>query len=114
MTRSLVTTDTGANLFDPIIQFTEWIQARTEFIDEALDAFLESPVCKDSSGAPLECNVVLFGAGYDTRALRFRHAHDHKINLISNQLSRVKTSCMTNLERRMTLNGIENAMGQSF
>jgi len=88
-TRSLVTTDTGANLFDPIIQFTEWIQARTEFIDEALDAFLESPVCKDSSGAPLECNVVLFGAGYDTRALRFRHAHDHKINLIEVDLESV-------------------------
>jgi len=88
-TRSLVTTDAGANLFDPIVQFTEWIQARTDFIDEALDAFLSSPVCQDSSGKPLQCNVVLFGAGYDTRALRYRHAHDHKMNIIEVDLDSV-------------------------
>ena len=41
-TKSLVTTDAGAALFDPVIQFTEWIQARTEFIDGSLDKFLAS------------------------------------------------------------------------
>ena len=88
-TRGLVTTPQGAALFDPIVKFTEWIQARTEFIDGGLDAFLSSPVCNDSNGKALECNVVLFGAGYDTRALRYRHAHDDKINFMEVDLADV-------------------------
>ena len=83
-TKGLVTTPGGASLFDPILQFTEWVEARTEFIDKGLDLFLESPVCQDS-----ECNVVLFGAGYDTRALRYRHCHNHKINFMEVDLPSV-------------------------
>ena len=83
-TRGLVTTPRGAKLFNPIVQFTEWIQSRTEFIDGALDAFLQSPPANtltydsdsDSTTTPAPCNVVLFGAGYDTRALRYRHRHE--------------------------------------
>jgi O-methyltransferase involved in polyketide biosynthesis len=89
-TRNLVCTDAGAALFDPILQFTEWIQARTEFIDTALDRFLQSPVCTcEKTGKPLECNVVLFGAGYDTRALRYRHAHGGIANFIEVDLPAV-------------------------
>ena len=81
-TRGLVTTEGGSRLFDPIVKFTEWIQARTDFIDNAVDHFLTSPACTNESGNAVECNIVLFGAGYDTRSLRFRHAHDDKINFM--------------------------------
>jgi len=89
-TRALVTSDAGSRLFNPIIQFTEWIQARTDFIDGSLDAYLSSPVCfDDKSKESLPCNVVLIGAGYDTRALRYRHANDHKINMMEVDLPKV-------------------------
>ena len=89
-TRGLVTSETGASLLDPILKFAEWIQARTEFIDSALDNFLSSPACRDSStDTDKACNVVLFGAGYDTRALRYRHKHSSKINFIEVDLPEV-------------------------
>ena len=89
-TRGLVTSEAGAALLDPILKFAEWIQSRTEFIDEALDSFLSSPVCNNpDTGKALECNVVLFGAGYDTRALRYRHKHEGKINFIEVDLPSV-------------------------
>jgi methyltransferase (TIGR00027 family) len=89
-TRNLVCTDAGSALFDPILQFTEWIQARTEFIDAGLDRFLQSPVCTcEKTGKPLECNVALFGAGYDTRALRYRHAHGGNANFLEVDLPAV-------------------------
>ena len=88
-TRGLVTSEWGASLLDPILKFAEWIQARTEFIDEALENFLSSPACTDSDGTKLECNVVLFGAGYDTRALRYRHRHSEMINFIEVDLPEV-------------------------
>ena len=80
-TRGLVTSEAGARLFDPILKFTEWIQARTDFIDAGVEHFLSSPACRDAkTGDARRCNVVLFGAGYDTRALRFRNSHNGKIN----------------------------------
>ncbi len=89
-TRGLVTSKSGAALLDPILKFAEWIQARTEFIDSSLDMFLSSPVCRDSKTDELrECNLVLFGAGYDTRALRYRHKHGGKINFIEVDLPNV-------------------------
>ena len=89
-TRGLVTTEAGAKLFDPIVQFTEWIEARTTFIDGGLEHFLTSPVCTDpETGEKLECNVVLFGAGYDTRALRYRHKHNNKANFFEVDLPSV-------------------------
>ena len=62
---SLVTSDYSKKLFQPIRKFAEWIASRTSFIDKSLDDFLEF-----NDGG--ECNVVLFGSGYDTRALRYR------------------------------------------
>lgn len=89
-TKFLVTSEWGANLLDPILPFAEWIEARTDFIDNGLDHFLSSPICTDSlSGQKLECNVVLFGAGYDTRALRYRHAHANMANFIEVDLPSV-------------------------
>jgi len=91
-TRGLVTTKTGASLFNPIIQFTEWIQARTDFIEDAVGYFLGSPECsgdEDANSSPKECNIVLFGAGYDTRAIRYRNAHGSKINFIEVDLPEV-------------------------
>uniref|UniRef100_A0A7S1Z823 Rieske domain-containing protein n=1 Tax=Ditylum brightwellii TaxID=49249 RepID=A0A7S1Z823_9STRA len=89
-TRGLVTSDSGAQLLEPILKFAEWIQARTDFIDASLGNFLSSPVCKDpETGEALECNIVLFGAGYDTRALRYRHEHEGKINFIEVDLPSV-------------------------
>jgi len=89
-TRDLVTTEWGANLLDPILPFAEWIESRTDFIDTGLDHFLSSPLCTHpETGIKLECNIVLFGAGYDTRALRFRHKHGSKANFIEVDLPSV-------------------------
>lgn len=71
-TRDIVTSKQGASLFQPIIKFTEWIQARTKFIDNGLNHFLTSPLCLSKvDGSSLFCNTILIGAGYDTRVLRF-------------------------------------------
>lgn len=79
-TRGIVTSKEGASLFQPIVQFTEWIQARTDFIDGGLNHFLSSPLCtSEEDGSSMPCNAILIGAGYDTRALRFRNKHEGKI-----------------------------------
>eukprot|EP00587_Corethron_hystrix_P003373 CAMPEP_0113314904 /NCGR_PEP_ID=MMETSP0010_2-20120614/10777_1 /TAXON_ID=216773 ORGANISM="Corethron hystrix, Strain 308" /NCGR_SAMPLE_ID=MMETSP0010_2 /ASSEMBLY_ACC=CAM_ASM_000155 /LENGTH=853 /DNA_ID=CAMNT_0000171281 /DNA_START=275 /DNA_END=2836 /DNA_ORIENTATION=+ /assembly_acc=CAM_ASM_000155 len=89
-TRSLVTTEWGANILDPILPFAEWIEARTQFIDEGLNHFLSNPLCTDpETGSKLECQVVLLGAGYDTRALRYRHEHGNKAKFIEVDLPSV-------------------------
>jgi len=46
----------------------EWIQARTEWLDQGTEAFLSSPSCAD--GKP--CQVVIIGAGFDTRSIRYQ------------------------------------------
>ena len=80
-TRSLVTTEGDA--FGPIVKFTAWIQARYDCIDGGVKDFLTSSVYLDSkTGTAQECNILLFGAGHDTRALRYRHAHERRINFI--------------------------------
>ncbi|GMH87648.1 hypothetical protein TL16_g10921 [Triparma laevis f. inornata] len=64
-TVGLVTSESSRSLFKPILKFAEWISSRTSFIDNTLDdfiAFNDEPK-----------NVVLFGSGYDTRALRYRN-----------------------------------------
>jgi len=89
-TRKLVNSEWGANILDPILPFAEWIKSRTDFIDTGLDHYLSSPICTDeTTGIKLECNVVLFGAGYDTRALRYRHKHGTKANFIEVDLPSV-------------------------
>lgn len=89
-TRGLVTSEWGANLLDPILPFAEWIESRTQFIDESLDSFLSNPLCTDSqTGTKLECQVVLLGAGYDTRALRYRHKHGNAVNFMEVDLPSV-------------------------
>jgi methyltransferase (TIGR00027 family) len=86
-TRGIVNTKEGAKLFTPIVQFTEWIQARTDFIDGGLNHFLTSPLCKsEDDGEPMPCNAILIGAGYDTRALRFRNKHGGKIKFFEMDL----------------------------
>jgi hypothetical protein len=57
-TRGLVASEEGAKLFEGSIQFLEWIQARTEFIDKAVDSFLSSPSCQPD-GQAQPCQVGL-------------------------------------------------------
>ena len=63
-TRDVVTN----GLFDFTASFLEWVAARTAFLNEGTDAFLSSPACAD--GKP--CQVVVFGAGFDTRSVRYQ------------------------------------------
>jgi len=89
-TRTLVTSEWGAKALDPILPFAEWIKSRTDFIDTGLDYYLSSPLCTDqTTGIKLECNIVLMGAGYDTRVLRYRHKHGYKANFIEVDLPSV-------------------------
>jgi len=55
----------------PLVTFQEFIVSRTEFIDGAVDSFLQAfGDNKDSEESKLP-QIVLFGAGYDTRSLRY-------------------------------------------
>lgn len=53
-------------IWGPAMEKLQWIRQRTEFIDGVLEGFLAAA----PAGEPVQC--VLIGAGYDTRALRFR------------------------------------------
>ena len=53
----------------PLVDFQEFITSRTTFIDGAVDSFLSSVDEKDEKGPRPQ--IVLFGAGYDTRSLRY-------------------------------------------
>ena len=53
---------------DFVAGWLEWIQARTEWLDQGTEAFLSSPSCAD--GKP--CQVVIIGAGFDTRSIRYQ------------------------------------------
>lgn len=57
-----------AGAFDGISSFLEWIEARTVFLNEGCDAFLSSPSCADGK----DCQIVIFGAGFDTRSIRYQ------------------------------------------
>jgi len=57
-----------AGLFDGTAPFLEWVAARTAFLNEGTDAFLSSPSCADGA----DCQVVVFGAGFDTRSIRYQ------------------------------------------
>jgi len=46
----------------------EWIQARTEWLDQGTEAFLSSPCCAGGK----QCQVVIIGAGFDTRSIRYQ------------------------------------------
>jgi len=63
-TRGVVT----AGLFDGVSGFLEWVAARTKFLNEGCDAFLSSPACAGGK----DCQVVVFGAGFDTRSIRYQ------------------------------------------
>jgi len=59
----------------PLVDFQEFIVSRTEFIDSAVESFLlgvkdDNVACVPISKGDLP-QVVLFGAGYDTRSLRY-------------------------------------------
>ena len=66
-TRWLVGTPLARTVWSPVLPKLDWIKQRTEFIDKALDRFLEVHASVGGSA-----QVVLLGAGYDTRALRYR------------------------------------------
>ena len=57
-----------AGLFDGVSNFLEWVSARTVFLNEGCDAFLSSPACAGGK----DCQVVIFGAGFDTRSIRYQ------------------------------------------
>ena len=68
-TRALV--GPGAKIFwdgTPMVSKLGWIVDRTKWIDSAMDEFLA-----DTAGEPYR-QVVVLGAGYDTRSLRYRAA----------------------------------------
>ena len=63
-TRSVV----SAGLFDGVLPFLEWVAARTDFLNQGCEAFLSSPSCADGR----DCQIVIFGAGFDTRSIRYQ------------------------------------------
>jgi O-methyltransferase involved in polyketide biosynthesis len=63
-TRDVVT----KGLFDGASYFFEWVASRTAFLNEGCDLFLASPACAGGK----DCQVVVFGAGFDTRSIRYQ------------------------------------------
>lgn len=57
----------------PLVNFQEFIVSRTEFIDGAVNSFLQAVDDNKEENKP---QVVLFGAGYDTRSLRYNGMAD--------------------------------------
>ena len=57
-----------AGLFDGVSGFLEWVASRTVFLNEGCDAFLSSPACAGGK----DCQIVVFGAGFDTRSIRYQ------------------------------------------
>ena len=57
-----------AGLFDGVSGWLEWVAARTHFLNQGCDAFLSSPACAGGKN----CQVVIFGAGFDTRSIRYQ------------------------------------------
>ena len=60
----------------PLVNFQEFITSRTKFIDDAVDSFLKG--VQDDASSEEDTNekkpqIVLFGAGYDTRSLRYNN-----------------------------------------
>lgn len=60
----------------PLVNFQEFIVSRTEFIDGAVDSFLQAVDDNKDSEANKRPQIVLFGAGYDTRSLRYNGRAD--------------------------------------
>ncbi len=58
----------------PLVSFQEFITSRTEFIDGAVDDFLKC--AEEESLGDDKPQIVLFGAGYDTRSLRYNGQAD--------------------------------------
>ena len=59
----------------PLVDFQEFITSRTEFIDSAVDDFLLAAGGTTTS-MKTKPQIVLFGAGYDTRSLRYNDRAD--------------------------------------
>ncbi|KAL7532953.1 hypothetical protein ACHAXR_004954, partial [Thalassiosira sp. AJA248-18] len=62
----------------PLVNFQEFITSRTKFIDDAVDSFLrgvqEDAISSSEGGyTNKKPQIVLFGAGYDTRSLRYNN-----------------------------------------
>jgi methyltransferase (TIGR00027 family) len=59
----------------PLVDFQEFITSRTAWIDGAVESFLRAEVVQELPDS-VRPQVVLLGAGYDTRSLRFRNSAD--------------------------------------
>ena len=67
----------------PLVDFQEFITSRTEFIDSAVDDFLLA-ASGTATSTKTKPQIVLFGAGYDTRSLRYNgRAHFFEVDLPS-------------------------------
>mmetsp|Transcript_17571 Transcript_17571/g.21468 ORF Transcript_17571/g.21468 Transcript_17571/m.21468 type:complete len:693 (-) Transcript_17571:977-3055(-) len=60
----------------PLVNFQEFIVSRTEFIDGAVDSFLQAVDNNKAFKENERPQIVLFGAGYDTRSLRYNGRAD--------------------------------------
>lgn len=93
--RWLVSAPLARTVWVPVLPKLEWIKQRTEFIDRALDDFLAANTASESQ-------VVLIGAGYDTRALRYRTSG---ANFYEVDLPKVNDVKATMMERFCKVNG---------
>ena len=85
-TRWLVGSALARTVWSPVLPKLEWIKQRTEFIDAALDSFLGSTSSEEAA------QVVLVGAGYDTRALRYRTSGADFYEVDLPEVNRVKAT----------------------
>ena len=74
----------------PLAKFAEFVTSRTKFIDAALDAFLDGArkLPETQDGGPVQ--VVVIGAGFDTRAMRYaERARDQNVKFFELDLPHV-------------------------
>ena len=69
-TRGIVS-ESMAPVWESLLPFCDWIKARTEYLDSILNTFLSAR----PADATEPYQVVVIGAGYDTRSLRLQGDH---------------------------------------
>mmetsp|Transcript_73806 Transcript_73806/g.123303 ORF Transcript_73806/g.123303 Transcript_73806/m.123303 type:complete len:779 (-) Transcript_73806:405-2741(-) len=57
----------SAGALDFTLPLLEWVQSRTDWLDTGCNAFLSSPTCANA-----DSQIVIFGAGFDTRSIRYQ------------------------------------------
>jgi methyltransferase (TIGR00027 family) len=73
-----------------------YLQMRTCWLDDALSKFLEKP----ARGGGGQVQVVALGAGYDSRAYRFRGARFFEVDAVGTQQSKVRMLDKLGIDRR--------------